>query len=76
MTNFLIDWRDITPRNATSLDLTERTWITAPVNENGDRCPWPWDSEQLAGQPIGMFHCPFCGMMVMAGMRHPDYADA
>lgn len=24
-------------------------------------------------QPIGMFHCPKCGQMVVAGMAHPDY---
>ena len=25
-----------------------------------------------AGAPIGMFHCPECGEMVIAGMEHPD----
>jgi rRNA maturation protein Nop10 len=24
-------------------------------------------------QPIGMYHCPECGQMVMAGMPHIDY---
>lgn len=24
----------------------------------------------LAGMPIGMYHCPNCGMMVVAGMPH------
>lgn len=24
--------------------------------------------------PIGMFHCPECGEMVIAGMPHPDYS--
>lgn len=23
---------------------------------------------------IGMFHCPECGEMVMAGVKHPDYS--
>jgi hypothetical protein len=23
------------------------------------------------GQPIGMFHCPECGEMVVAGLPHP-----
>jgi len=23
--------------------------------------------------PIGMFHCPECGEMVVVGMPHPDY---
>ena len=26
--------------------------------------------EELAGAPIGQYHCPDCGAMVMAGMRH------
>ena len=28
--------------------------------------------EALLGQPIGMYHCPDCGAMVMAGIPHPD----
>lgn len=27
--------------------------------------------ENLIGQPIGMYHCPDCGAMVIAGMSHP-----
>ena len=27
-----------------------------------------------ADQPIGMFFCPICGEMVVAGMPHPDYS--
>lgn len=30
-----------------------------------------FDPETLKGQPIGMFHCPQCGEMVVAGMPHP-----
>ena len=26
--------------------------------------------ELLLGQPIGQYHCPDCGAMVMAGMKH------
>lgn len=26
--------------------------------------------ELLAGQPIGMYHCPDCGAMVIAGVPH------
>lgn len=36
--------------------------------------------ERLAGQPIGQYHCPYCGMMLIAGLPHdepdednPDY---
>lgn len=31
-----------------------------------------YDPRLLAGQPIGMFHCPECGEMVVAGMPHPE----
>lgn len=27
--------------------------------------------EMLTGAPIGMYHCPACGEMVVAGLRHP-----
>lgn len=30
-------------------------------------------SEDIQG-PIGMFHCPECGEMVVAGVPHPDYS--
>lgn len=28
--------------------------------------------ESLAGQPLGMYHCPDCGAMVCAGVPHGD----
>ncbi len=31
-----------------------------------------FDPKTYANQPIGMFHCPLCGEMVLAGMDHPD----
>lgn len=37
--------------------------------------PCGFDPRTMAGQPIGMFHCPECGEMVIAGMAHPDYAN-
>lgn len=27
--------------------------------------------ELLAGQPIGQYHCPDCGAMLLAGLPHP-----
>jgi hypothetical protein len=27
--------------------------------------------ETLLGQPIGMYHCPDCGEMVLVGYEHP-----
>lgn len=68
-------WRHIKPEDAVGLDLTQRTDITAPLNEQGERCPWPWEPQQLAGTPMGQYHCPFCGAMVIAGMPHTDYKD-
>lgn len=28
--------------------------------------------EELLGEPIGMYHCPDCGAMVIAGVPHPE----
>lgn len=28
--------------------------------------------EALLGQPIGMYHCPDCGAMLIAGIPHPE----
>lgn len=48
--------------------------ITAPPqNEIGESCPWPWDPIQFKGAPIGMYHCPYCGAMVIVGVDHVDY---
>jgi hypothetical protein len=27
--------------------------------------------ELLVGQPLGQYHCPDCGAMVLAGLEHP-----
>lgn len=32
-----------------------------------------FDPTQITG-PIGMFHCPECGEMVLAGVPHLDYS--
>lgn len=66
-------WQDIAPADATEIDLSKRLDITAPLNENGERCPWPWDPQQLKGAPIGQYHCGYCGAMCLAGVEHPDY---
>jgi hypothetical protein len=29
----------------------------------------------LAGQPLGMYHCPDCGAMVVAGVPHPPMCE-
>ena len=33
----------------------------------------PHDPREITG-PIGMYHCPECGEMVLAGTEHPDYS--
>lgn len=67
-------WTDIEPSDACDLDLTRDLHISAPLNEQGERCPWPWEPQQLVDAPIGQFHCSYCGAMVMAGVPHIDYA--
>lgn len=32
--------------------------------------------EHLQGLPIGMYHCPECGVMLIAGLPHPDLCDS
>jgi hypothetical protein len=32
--------------------------------------------EDLVGQSIGMYHCPDCGVMVLAGIPHPKVCKA
>lgn len=68
-------WQDIAPADARSIDLSKRLDITAPLNEFGERCPWPWEPQQLVGVPMGMYHCGYCGAMVIAGSEHVDYSD-
>jgi hypothetical protein len=69
-------WQDVPLSRAVDIDLTKRLDITAPHNEAGERCPWPWDPQQLVGAPLGQYHCPYCGAMVMAGMEHLDYGES
>ena len=70
-------WTNYTPQQAADLklDLSARLDISAPLNEMGERCPWPWGPQQLNGATLGQYHCPYCGAMVIAGLQHLDYAD-
>lgn len=36
-------------------------------------CPYP--TQDLKDVPIGMFHCPCCGCMIIAGFTHPPCID-
>lgn len=37
--------------------------------------PCSYDPRPLLDAPIGMFHCPECGEMVLAGMAHLPTLD-
>lgn len=65
-------WFEISPGDAVALSLPAEG-IQGPVNELGEECPWPWDPQQRVNEPMGMYHCPYCGCMVMAGLPHTDY---
>lgn len=71
----LRQWFDIPPSEAVNINLSTDLTITAPLNQAGERCPWPWEPQQLVGVPLGQYHCQFCGAMVVAGVRHVDYRD-
>lgn len=71
---YVMKWRDIDPIDATAISLP---WdgIEGPMNENGDRCPWPWHPQEVVDVPPGEgYGCPYCGGTVVAGMEHPDYS--
>lgn len=69
-------WSDIAPEDATKLNAKSDPTIVAPLNENGEECPWPWEPQQLVGVPLGQYHCLYCGAMVIAGVPHIDYRAA
>lgn len=68
-------WHEIEPADAVDILVSDRDDIEGPRNELGDECPWPWEPQQLVGAPMGQYHCPYCGAMVMAGMPHLDYTE-
>jgi hypothetical protein len=68
-------WHDIDPADAVAITLPH-DGIRGPLNEMGEECPWPWDPQRLAGAPLGQYHCPYCGAMVVAGIPHLDHREA
>lgn len=68
------DWFEIAPADAINIVLP-RDDIRGPLTSEGLPCPWPWEPQQLVGAPLGQYHCPYCGEMVVAGVPHPDYRD-
>lgn len=67
-------WHEIEPKDAVGIVLPA-DGIIGPLTMEGDPCPWPWEPPQLAGLPIGQYHCPYCLEMVIAGMNHIDYRE-
>lgn len=67
-------WTEIEPKDAKEISLPHPE-IYGPLTQEGEECPWPWDPPQLKGAPLGMYHCPYCGEMVLAGLPHVDYRD-
>lgn len=67
-------WSEIDPADAVDLMLPCEG-IQGPLTTDGTPCPWPWEPQQLKGVPLGMYHCGYCGEMVVAGVTHPDYRD-
>lgn len=57
---------------ARSLVLENGHW-RLPFGDQGEPCPWPFEPLEYAGAPIGMFHCSYCGSMVVVGLPHTDY---
>jgi hypothetical protein len=68
-------WQDIAPKDAVDIDLSVRLDISAPVNEKGERCAWPWEP-QLMSESIGRYSCSYCWATVTAGAPHPDYGPS
>jgi len=48
-------WHEIEPKDALDLNLSQRLDIEVPLNEEGERCPWPWEPQQLVGAPLGQY---------------------
>ncbi|MFA7264942.1 MAG: hypothetical protein WC054_01405 [Candidatus Nanopelagicales bacterium] len=70
-----MNWYDIDPADARDIDCSERPDLSPPLDSEGKPCPWPWEPQQLVGVPMGQYHCPYCGEMVLAGVRHLDYRE-
>lgn len=43
---------------------------------NGTCETCPEKPELLKNQPIGMYHCPYCAMLLVAGIRHLTCAES
>lgn len=50
--------------------MSETRWMWGAGPDGRPRLPCPERPEALAGQPLGMYHCPVCGLLQMAGAPH------
>ena len=71
-------WSDFDPQNMINIVLPwdgPHGLIEGPMNELGERCPWPWEPQQLKGAPMGQYHCSYCGGMNVAGVAHIEWTQ-
>jgi hypothetical protein len=60
---------------AASLTYQDGRWLL-PLNFDGEPCPFPLDPLLLpVGAPLGQYHCPYCGDMILAGLPHGDWRN-
>lgn len=69
----LRDDRDAARREIAWLRRLEAPEEPLPILARVEWCPYR--PEALAGAPMGQHHCPSCGCMVIAGMRHGVHED-
>lgn len=65
-------WIEFSPDEAAKLT-AGKDGVTAPLNENGDPCPWPWEIQTYMIQRE--MKCRFCGAKVIASLPHIDYGE-
>jgi hypothetical protein len=68
-------WFELTLEEAVERRITfpnDEFW--GPLTTNDEECPFPWDRMQHLRS--GMYHCEYCGEMVIGGMSHVDYREA
>lgn len=71
-------WSDFDPQDMINVMLPwdgPQGLIEGPMNELGERCPWPWEPQQLKGAPMGQYHCSYCGGMNVAGVSHVEWTQ-
>ncbi len=69
-----ITFKDDVPDHAVNIIDSALAIIESQVDwgeyEGRKRKPCPEQPVLLSGQPIGQYHCPFCGMMLLASVPH------